>query len=60
MVGRVRSTVLPAAWITVSAIWAVIILVTDHPAWPLALWIATTVGPLTTLARQSHLPQTGP
>ncbi|MEO0494447.1 MAG: hypothetical protein AAF081_13645 [Actinomycetota bacterium] len=35
------------SWLVVSAGWAVVIIATDHPAWPLALWIATTVGPLT-------------
>jgi hypothetical protein len=47
-----RSTlqrVLPFAWLALSAVWAAVILVTDHLAWPLALWIATTVGPLTAL-----------
>lgn len=32
-----------------SALWAVVIFVTDQLAWPLALWIATTLGPLTYL-----------
>lgn len=32
-----------------SAAWAVVIFTTDQLAWPLALWIATTVGPLTAL-----------
>lgn len=57
MVGRLRSTVLPAVWVTMSAIWAVIILVTDRPAWPLALWIATTVGPLTAIERWHRAPR---
>ena len=29
----------------VSAAWAVVIFATDQMAWPLALWIATTVDP---------------
>ncbi len=36
-------------WLGLSAAWAVVIFVTDQLAWPLALWIATTVGPLTAL-----------
>lgn len=40
---------LPWLWLGLSAVWAVVILVTDQLAWPLALWIATTVGPLTAL-----------
>ena len=40
---------LPWLWLGLSAAWAVVIFVTDHLAWPLALWIATTVGPLTAL-----------
>jgi hypothetical protein len=40
---------LPFLWLGLSAAWAVVILVTDQLAWPLALWIATTVVPLTAL-----------
>ena len=40
---------LPWLWLGLSAVWAVVIFVTDQLAWPLALWIATTVGPLTAL-----------
>jgi hypothetical protein len=40
---------LPWLWISLSVFWAGIILVTDQMAWPIALWIATTVGPLTML-----------
>ncbi len=36
-------------WLGLSLLWAVVIIVTDALAWPLALWIATTVGPLTWL-----------
>jgi hypothetical protein len=50
-----RSTLLrylPGAWLVLSATWAAVIVVTDLVAWPLALWIATTVGPLTALERR--------
>ena len=40
---------LPWLWLGMSAAWAVVIVTTDQLAWPLALWIATTVGPLTAL-----------
>lgn len=40
---------LPWLWLALSALWAVVIFVTDAVAWPLALWVATTVGPLTAL-----------
>lgn len=40
---------LPWLWLAMSLLWAVVIIVTDQPAWPLALWIATTLGPLTYL-----------
>ncbi len=40
---------LPWLWLGLSAGWAVVIFATDQLAWPLALWIATTVGPLTAL-----------
>jgi hypothetical protein len=39
-----------------SAMWAVVILVTDALAWPLAIWIATTVGPLTAIERRHRHP----
>ena len=40
---------LPWLWLALSAAWAAVIFTTDQLAWPLALWIATTVGPLTAL-----------
>lgn len=40
---------LPWLWLGLSVAWAVVIVVTDQLAWPLALWVATTVGPLTAL-----------
>ncbi|MDW3214735.1 MAG: hypothetical protein R8G01_12095 [Ilumatobacteraceae bacterium] len=40
---------LPWMWLGLSAAWAIVIFATDEVAWPLALWIATTVGPLTAL-----------
>lgn len=46
--GLLRRAV-PWLWLALSALWAVVIIVTDQVAWPLALWIATTVGPLTYL-----------
>ena len=51
---RARLTsALPWLWLALSAFWAVIIFTTDQLAWPLALWIATTLGPLTAL--RTHL-----
>lgn len=41
------------AWLALSVCWAVVIFVTDVMAWPLALWIATTVGPLTWLRNRA-------
>jgi hypothetical protein len=40
---------LPWLWLGLSAVWAVVIFTTNQVAWPLALWIATTVGPLSAL-----------
>lgn len=55
--GRSRlSRALPFLWLGLSIVWAVVIIVTDQLAWPLALWIATTVGPLTAL---QHRPGPG-
>lgn len=46
--------ILPFAWLALSAVWAAVIIVTDQLAWPLALWIATTVGPLAALDKRRH------
>ena len=40
---------LALAWFALSLFWAGVIFVTDALAWPLALWVATTLGPLTLL-----------
>jgi hypothetical protein len=45
---------LPWLWLAMSLVWAVVIVATDQLAWPLALWIATTVGPLTYLRSSRH------
>ena len=62
--GALRShlvNALPWLWLGLSAAWAVVIVATDQLAWPLALWIATTVGPLsalkTRLGSQAGLPE---
>lgn len=44
--------VVPFVWLALSATWATVIVVTDQVAWPLAIWIATTVGPLTAVERR--------
>ena len=50
---------LPWLWLAMSAAWAAAMFVTETPEWPIALWIATTVGPLTLL--RIHLdPQLDP
>ena len=38
---------LPWLWLGVSAAWAALVFVTEQPAWPLAVWVATTLGPIT-------------
>ncbi len=43
-------------WLVLSLFWAVVIIVTDALAWPLALWIATTLGPLTLLRNRIDNP----
>ncbi|MGB7861570.1 MAG: hypothetical protein WBM90_13825 [Acidimicrobiia bacterium] len=49
-------TAIPWLWLAMSLLWAVVIIVTDELAWPLALWVATTVGPLTYQQRRSSNP----
>ena len=40
---------LPWLWLALSAIWLVVVFVTEVPAWTLAIWIATTLGSVTML-----------
>lgn len=59
--GRDRiMSAMPWLSLAISAIWLVVIFVTDLPAWPLALWIAISLGPLTVLrsrfGRTSEVP----
>lgn len=49
--GRLRKA-LPWLWLGLSAAWAAVIFITDQVAWPLALWVATTLGPLTALNKR--------
>ena len=46
---RPHLRLLALAWLASSVVWAGVIIVTDALAWPLALWIATTLGPLALL-----------
>ena len=41
--------IVPVVWLAVTFAWAVVIVVTDRPAWEPALWIAATLGPLASL-----------
>jgi len=41
--------VLPWMWLATCIAWALVLVATDRPAWPLTLWIATTVGPVVAL-----------
>ena len=47
---------LPWLWLAVSAAWAVVIVVTDQPAGPLALMVGATVGPLMALKTRRDSP----
>lgn len=37
----------PVVWLVVLVVWVALLVVTDQPAWPLAVWIALTIGPVT-------------
>ena len=50
---RLRRAI-PWLWFAMSLLWTVVIILTDQLAWPLPLWIATTVGPLTYLSTSKH------
>ncbi len=41
-------------WLGLSLAWLVVIIVTDVPAWTLAVWIAATLGPLAALQRRTR------
>lgn len=41
-------------WLALCAIWLAVIFVTDLPAWPLPIWIAVTLGPITVYNRTRH------
>lgn len=43
----------PFVWLAVLLIWVALVFVTDKPAWPLAVWIAFTIGPLAALQASS-------
>ena len=49
-----RRRVVPWLWLAISLAWVVAIIVTDEQAWPLALWIAATVGPLSYLSKSNR------
>ena len=51
---------LPWAWLVLSAIWAVVIFVTDQVGWGLALWVATTLGPLAALEQRRRNAEPAP
>jgi hypothetical protein len=50
--GPTMQRVVPFAWLALSAAWAAVIVATDQVAWPLAIWIAATLGPLTAIERR--------
>lgn len=45
---------LPVVWLALSAVWVVVVIVTDRPAWPLAIWIAITIVPVTATERRQR------
>jgi hypothetical protein len=51
----IQLRILPFAWLALSASWAVVVFVTDRPAWPLAIWVAGTLGPLAAVERRHRL-----
>ena len=50
---------LPWMWLGLSALWAIVIFVTDQVGTPLALWVATTLGPLSVLERRKRARKDG-
>ncbi len=44
-----RSNVIATAWLAITFLWVVVIFATDVLAWPIVIWIATTIGPIKAL-----------
>lgn len=55
---RLRRTI-PFLWLGLSVAWAVVVFVTDQPALWLALWIATTVGPIVFISSHNRTKRSG-
>ena len=36
----------PWLWLGISAVWAAVVFAAELAAWPLAIWVAITLGPL--------------
>jgi energy-coupling factor transporter transmembrane protein EcfT len=47
------SRLIPYLWLATTLAWLVVVVVTDQPAWQLAIWIVTAIVPITALERQS-------
>ena len=47
-------TAIPWLWLTFNATWLAVIFITDQPAWPLPIWIATTLGLWSRFCRTSE------
>jgi hypothetical protein len=50
---------IPFLWLGLSVAWAVVVFVTDQPALWLALWIATTVGPIAFISSHDRTNRSG-
>jgi len=48
-----RSNAIAMAWLAITFLWVIVIFATDLLAWPIVIWIATTIGPIKALG-ESH------
>ena len=58
-IGVRQRNAIALAWLTLNLLWLVLIILTDVPAWTLAVWIAATLGPSAFLANRTPRSSTG-
>lgn len=57
---RRRRAAFPWLWLAITVLGLVVIAVSDQPAWPLAVWIASTLGTVVVLDGSSRGRQSEP
>lgn len=55
-----RYGVIATVWLAITFLWVVVIFVTDVPAWPITIWIAITIVPISALGKAQRKPTETP